>query len=306
MGHETRSKKGARVQGVLLTLLSTVFFGTAPIFGKLAYRAHVLPLTLVALRTIFAALSLWGFYLLFWRKSIRISWQNLLSCVGMGLANGIGSLLYYTGLGRIDASLAQLLYTLYPIWVFVFLSAAGHYVSRIAILRLGLALLGVFALTYTGSQQVDWLGVMLLLSSGALYGWHLVLGQWTLADVDSRTVALYVLSTMAVVVTVASIPTPWPPTRKSTRMSSMGRGWQSGIKSPVLLAARIPANWAVTRASPFFNNPPRRAVTVDGSMAMNPSATAVLLTIGLPETSTIRTLPSSSMCENPIAHHPPI
>jgi drug/metabolite transporter (DMT)-like permease len=54
---------------------------------------------------------------------------------------------------------------------------------------------------------------MLLLSSGACYAWHLVLGQWTLADVDSRTVTLYVLSTMAVVVAAARVVdgAPWTP-----------------------------------------------------------------------------------------------
>ena len=46
----------------------------------------------------------------------------------------------FDGLERVDASLAQLLYALYPIWVFVFLSAAGHRVSRLAVLRLGLTL----------------------------------------------------------------------------------------------------------------------------------------------------------------------
>ena len=40
-----------RVRGIVLALTSTVFFGMAPIFGKLAYRAQVLPFTLVMLRT---------------------------------------------------------------------------------------------------------------------------------------------------------------------------------------------------------------------------------------------------------------
>jgi drug/metabolite transporter (DMT)-like permease len=198
-------------RGTLFALLSTVFFGTAPIFGKLAYRARVGPFTLVALRTVIAAAVLWVLYLVFWREAIRITWNDLLGCVGMGLTNGVGSLLYYAGLSRIDASLAQLLYTLYPIWVFVFLIAAGHYVSRSSILRLILALLGVFALTYTGPKGTDLLGVMLLLGSGACYGWHLVLGQWTLADLDSRTAALYVLTTMACVVLTARLVdgAPW-------------------------------------------------------------------------------------------------
>jgi drug/metabolite transporter (DMT)-like permease len=203
--------QGARSQAILFTLLSTVFFGTAPIFGKLAYRAQVSPFTLVALRTGLAAIVLWVFYLLVWRRSIRIGWPHLLGCIGMGVANGVGSLLYYTGLRRIDASLAQLLYTLYPLWVFIFLSAAGHRVSRVSILYLGLALAGLFALTYTGDQRADVLGVMLLLSSGACYGWCLVLGQWTLADVDPRTAALYYISTMALVVVFARLVdgTPW-------------------------------------------------------------------------------------------------
>jgi drug/metabolite transporter (DMT)-like permease len=202
---------GLRRRGTVFALLSTVFFGTAPIFGKLAYRAQVGPFTLVALRTVIAAATLWLLYLLFWREAIRISWSNLLGCIGMGIANGVGSLLYYSGLSRIDASLAQLLYTLYPIWVFVFLISAGHHVSRSAWLRLVLALIGVFALTYTGARGVDPLGVMLLIGSGACYGWHLVLGQWTLADVDSRTVTLYVLTTMAFVVLTARLVdgTPW-------------------------------------------------------------------------------------------------
>lgn len=212
MGTDQPSRT-ARVRGTVFVLLSTLFFGTAPIFGKLAYRAGVLPFTLVALRTVSAALGLWVFYLLFWRGAIPISWRNLVGCVGMGLANGVGSLFYYTGLGRIDASLAQLLYTLYPLWVFIFLFAAGHHVSRGSVLYLVLALAGVFALTYTGEQKVDLLGVMLLLSSGACYGWHLVLGQWTLVDVDSRTVTLYVLSAMAVVVISARLAdgAPWMP-----------------------------------------------------------------------------------------------
>lgn len=190
--------------GVTVMLLSCLCAGLAPIFGKLAYRADVTPYTLVAGRTLLAAVMLWLFYALFWRKYIPISRKNLLGCISMGVANGLGSLLYYTGLARIDASLAQLLYVLYPVWVFIFLSAAGHPISRLALARLGLAMVGVTLLTQLGGGgQVDILGALLLVGAGAAYGWHLVLGQWTLADVEPRTTTLYVLSTMAVVVVTA-------------------------------------------------------------------------------------------------------
>ena len=123
----------------------------------------------------------------------------------MGLANGLGSILYYTGLEQVDASLAQLLYGLYPVWVFVFLSAAGHPISNLAIVRLAIALCGVYLLTSVGVLSFNLLGVLLMVASGALYAWHLVLGQWMLADLDPRTVALYVLTTMAVVVFTARL-----------------------------------------------------------------------------------------------------
>ena len=154
--------------GVTVMLLSTLCAGMAPIFGKLAYRAAVTPYTLVAGRTLIAATLMWIFYLLFWRKYIRISRQNLLGCISMGIANGLGSLLYYSGLSRIDASLAQLLYVLYPVWVFIFLSAAGHPISRLAVVRLGLAMLGVALITGVGlGGNVDILGSLLLVGAGA-------------------------------------------------------------------------------------------------------------------------------------------
>jgi drug/metabolite transporter (DMT)-like permease len=188
------------LKSIVATLLATLFAGMAPILGKLAFEAGVDPSSLVALRTALAAGLLWSFYLLFWRRYISISWQSLGGCIGMGVANGVGSLLYYNGLSRVDASLGHLLYSMYPFWVFIFLSAAGHPVSRLSIIRLVLALLSVFLLTWQGAGVADPLGVTLMLGAGALYGFHLVLGQWTVVDVDPRTVTLYVLTTMTVVV----------------------------------------------------------------------------------------------------------
>jgi drug/metabolite transporter (DMT)-like permease len=76
---------------------------------------------------------------------------------------------------------------------------------------------------------------MLLLSSGACYGWHLVLGQWTLADMDSRTVTLYVLSTMAVVVAGARLldGSPW------TAISVEGWLAVAGLTILPTIAARL-------------------------------------------------------------------
>ncbi len=59
----TRLRWSRQTSGVIISLMSAVVVGWAPILGKMAYRAGVDPYTLVALRTSLAALFLWGWYL---------------------------------------------------------------------------------------------------------------------------------------------------------------------------------------------------------------------------------------------------
>jgi len=189
--------------GILHTVLASFFLGWAPILGKIAYSENVTPYTLVAFRTVAAALLLWSTFLLFRRQDIAITWRGLLGCVGVGLVNGFGSLLYYMSLARLDASLASLLNSLYPLWVVLFLFASGQPLTWLTLVRVGLSMLGVYLLTRTRPGELDWMGVVLMIASAATYGWHIVLGQWVLADIPARTAALYILTTMACVVSAA-------------------------------------------------------------------------------------------------------
>lgn len=190
-------------QGIGATVAASFFLGWAPILGKIAYTNDVTPYTLAAFRTIAAALLLWLVFAIFWRDEIAISWRDLVGCIGVGAVNGFGSLLFYTGLSHLDASRASLLNTLYPLWVVLFLFAAGQPLTRLTIARLSLSMLGTYLLTRAGPGELNWMGVMLMIASAATYGWHLVLGQWVLADVPARKAALYILTSMACVVGVA-------------------------------------------------------------------------------------------------------
>lgn len=190
--------------GLASTLISSFLLGWAPILGKLAYAGGSTPFTLVAFRTIIAALFLWIVFLFFWRDAIPITLGNLIGCVGAGAVNGFGSLLYYSSLARLNASRAALLNTLYPLWVVLFLFAAGQPLTRLTLARLGLSMVGTYLLTRARpGEELDWLGVTLMIASAATYGWHLVLGQWVMADVPARTGALYIVTTMACVVGLA-------------------------------------------------------------------------------------------------------
>jgi drug/metabolite transporter (DMT)-like permease len=197
---------GLRVRGVSSGLLASFLLGWAPILGKFAYRAGVGPMTLASLRTVMAAVLLWMVYLVFWRERIRIPWRAVLSCLLVGAINGVGSLFYYNGLSSLDASRAALLGAMYPVWVVIFLSASGQAVRRMTLVQLGGSLVGAVLITapWRGcgvrGNPADLVGTMLMVASAAVNGWYIVTGQWVLADVPSRSGALYIMTGMAVTV----------------------------------------------------------------------------------------------------------
>ena len=194
-----------RARGLRNTALASFFLGWAPILGKLAYAQGVTPFTLAAMRTLVSATLLWIGYALFRRSRPQISMRGLFGCIAVGTVNGIGSLLYYSGLSRLDASLASFLNNLYLLWVVLFLTASGQAVGWLTVVRLALAMAGAYLLTGTGTGGPDWVGGLLMVASAATYGWHLVLGQWVLADVPSRTATPIILTAMACTVGLARL-----------------------------------------------------------------------------------------------------
>ncbi|MBN2007382.1 MAG: DMT family transporter [Anaerolineae bacterium] len=185
--------------------MSAFMLGWAPILGKFAYQARVNPITLAALRSAVAAAFLWMVYLIFWRKRIPLSWRAALACMLVGVINGIGSIFYYTGLVRLDASRASLLGALYPVWVVIFLSASGQPITLLTLSRLIVSLVGAVLVTSTSSllSATDFLGVMLMIASAAINGWYMVMGQWVLSDVPSQSGTLYIITGMALTVAIA-------------------------------------------------------------------------------------------------------
>jgi len=196
-----------RSAGIYSGLLASFLLGWAPILGKLAYQAQVTSVTLAALRTLVAVLFLFLITLIFWRHLLMLRWRALLSCLLVGAVNGVGSLFYYSALVRLDASSASLLSTLYTAWVVVFLAAAGQPMTRLTLVRLAGSLAGAALVTmpWSATNPSDYLGVMLMVASAAVNGWYIVMGQWVLADVPSRSATLYILTGMAITVSVARL-----------------------------------------------------------------------------------------------------
>jgi len=222
-----------RTTGINAALVSAFFLGLAPVFGKAAMGPEKFsPLAVVALRTGMAALLLFVLMVIFRRKYIYIYTAGLLGCALAGGINGLGSIFYYMGLSKLNASVAQMLYAFYPFFVAIWLRLDHQPASRLTIVRIILACLSAGLLTWAGAETIDLLGVVFMLIAALLYAFHIPINQRVLFDVPAPTVTLYTLISMSAIVIPAylifdrSFPTentPWMPVLALTGVTFFSR-----------------------------------------------------------------------------------
>jgi drug/metabolite transporter (DMT)-like permease len=210
-----------RNQGIAAALLSALFLGLAPVFGKAAMGpGNFSPYAVVAMRTSMAALLLVLIIVIFKRSFLYIYPAGLLGCLLAGALNGTGSIFYYVGLNKLDASVAQMLYTLYPFFVAFWLQLDGQPPSKLTIIRIIIAILSGFLLTKVETGHIDLWGVAFMLIAAMLYALHLPINQRVLLDVPAPTVTVYTLLAMSAVVvpaffifdgTMPPLDAPWVP-----------------------------------------------------------------------------------------------
>jgi drug/metabolite transporter (DMT)-like permease len=186
-------------KGVLAALSSAVFLGLAPVFGRMSILLGFSPLAVVALRTGFAALLMFLIIALFQRKFLYIFPVGLAGCFLAGAINGFGSILYYLALGQLSASLGQLLYALYPLFVAVFTVLDKQPVSKLTMARVGVAGVAVILLTRADGINASWLYVFMMVGSAMLYALHIPINQRVLYEIPAPTVTLYTLLAMSIV-----------------------------------------------------------------------------------------------------------
>jgi len=207
--------------GLAAALLTPIFMGMTPIFGKQAIHAGLDPYTLAALRTCFAALLLWILFGLFARQYTFIFPAGLIGTVIVGVVNGIGSLMYYNGLQLLDnASLSQLLYMTYVIFAMLLTRIYGQHLSPLSVMRAVLAFAAVYLLTVgsSGGGALHWQGVSLMLGSAFMYALHVVLSQRVMFEMPAQTMTLYTLTFIGATVLIVRLvvgaftPITWSPT----------------------------------------------------------------------------------------------
>jgi len=197
------SKPSPHATAVAAAMLTPIFLGVAPIFGKLAIRAGADPFSVAAWRTLVAVTLLWVFYIAAYRKYIFIYPAGLLGCMIIGVINGIGSLFFYGGLGLLDASVAQLLNGMYIVFAVILSHLGGEKISRSLAIRIGVSVVALIMLTGFGNKPLDWLGVGMMLGSALMFAGTMMFSQYLLYEIPPTTATLYILTTMGVVVLMA-------------------------------------------------------------------------------------------------------
>ncbi len=186
--------------GILAALSSAVFLGLTPVFGRWAILNGFSPLAVVTLRTGMAAIMLLVIIAMFRPRYLYIFPVGLIGCMLAGAINGLGSLLYYMALGDLPASLGQLLYAIYPLFVAVFSILDKQTLSRLTVIRITLAAVAVFLLiTNNGGLHAPLHAILMMIGAAALYALHIPINQRVLYEIPAPTVTVYTLLAMTVV-----------------------------------------------------------------------------------------------------------
>ena len=225
--------RNVRSTGINAALISALFLGLAPVFGKAAMGdGKFSPLAVVALRTSLAALLLVILIAFSKRRTLYIYPAGFLGCMMAGAVNGIGSIFYYVGLSKLNASVAQMLYALYPFFVALWLQLDKQAPSKLTGFRIIVAGISAFLLTQANSAHIDPWGVVFMLIAAALYALHLPINQRVLYDVPAPTVTVYTLIAMSMIVVPAyllfdrswpTVSVPWVPVLALTAVTFFSR-----------------------------------------------------------------------------------
>lgn len=195
---EAPAPTAGRWSGWPMAIFSTVCFSLAPPLGKAAIDLGMDALALLVLRMLLAALLLGATVLLASPARLRIDRRGLLLCLGAGLANGVGMVMFFRSLERLNASIASMIFSLSPLVLLLVLALRGEKFTYRNGVRLLLGLGGVYLLIGPGGE-VDSLGVLLAMGTIVTVPIQILVMQWYLQEYDAYAVTFYMVVGMLLV-----------------------------------------------------------------------------------------------------------
>jgi len=166
-----------KAKGILLTFLSAILYGIAPVFSSKSYPLGSNPITLTFYRE-FLVLPLLLAVLLLRRVSLRVTRKQLITLLLVGLlGRGATTLMLNISYSDIGVGTATTLHFMYPVFV---------------ALALALATAGVFLFLEGGGESGSLLGMTLALASGVTYaGYMVAVDKTAIRDLDPFLITFY-------------------------------------------------------------------------------------------------------------------
>lgn len=183
-------------RGLLLVLFASACLSTLPAAVKIGLAENADPLQLLAPRMVLGAGLLWLWIGVTRPDRLRIDAQGRWDCAIAGCINGIGLTLFYLALRYIDASVAIVIFTVYPAVLLLLLHLRGEPVGRLDWVRLALAVAGI-ALVANPDGSIDVLGMGLALACAGLYALYMLVVHTRLVSHRASTSTVWILTFMA-------------------------------------------------------------------------------------------------------------
>lgn len=219
----TRSER----HGLAFCAIAATGFGAMAVLAKLAYRAGVDPVTLLAVRFALAAALLWALAARAGgvARPARRAIAGGLALGGVLYATEAG--LFFASLTRLDASVAALVLYVYPALVVAgAIALRRERLTRRRAAALGVALTGV-ALVLVGGTGVaiDPLGATLALCAALGYTGYILAAEYLGRGLDTRRLAALLCTGAAITFTLVGIGTG----RLDLSLTVAGWGWVAAL-----------------------------------------------------------------------------
>ncbi len=185
--------------GWALALASTLASSIVTPLSRGLILTGVDPILLLLLRLAIAVLLMGVTLVVREPRLLRIDRRGGWRIVAVGLIAGLEICSFFSALALVDASMSAMIKSTQPLVVLLLLTLGGERLTRRQLVRLALAIGGIYLLVGPGGTVAP-LGLLFLLLSLLLYGTQLVFIQWWLSAYNSHTVTLYLSVVMTVVI----------------------------------------------------------------------------------------------------------
>lgn len=183
-----------KLQGYMLGALGAASYGLNPLFALPLYEAGMTADGVLFFRYLFA-LPVLAAMILLRGRSFRITRQQALILIGLGMLVALSSLTLFLAYNYMDAGIASTILFVYPIMVAVIMAAFyRERVNKVTIACIAAAMAGIGLLYHGDGETLSAVGTLLSLGSALTYALYIVwVNKSAVSRVATLAVTFYVL-----------------------------------------------------------------------------------------------------------------